>query len=139
MLARLVAAGALAAAAAACMTGSSNPGLMPVPGTPTPKTEIFTGTVAAGSQSLFSFNVTNVGDLSVTLSAAGPPSDVVMRIGLGLGTINLCNFQILKDTAAGDTPQIAASQVPSAIYCVGIGDIGNATGPVAFTLTVVHT
>jgi len=139
MLARLVVAGALAAAGAACMTGTSNPGLMPVPGTPTPKTEVFTGTVAAGAQTLFSFNVTSVGDLNVTLSAASPPSGVVMRIGLGLGTINLCNFQILKDTAAGDTPQITASQVPSAVYCVGIGDVGNATGPVTFTLTVVHT
>ena len=144
-LLRLLIAAAVATGAAACMSGGNNGnGLVPVPGVPPQKTEVFTGTVPAGGSSLFAFSVANVGDLTVTLTSAGPPSTVVMRIGLGLGSTTNCQIQVVKDTAAGDTPQIAASQVPSSTtlgssYCVGIGDTGNAQGPVTFSITVVHT
>ena len=131
---------AIAVSAAACMSGGNNGnGLIPILGTPPQKTEVFTGTVAVGGSMFYDFAVANVGDLTVTLTAAGPPSTVVMRIGLGLGTAATCQIQVTKDTAAGDTGQIAVSQVPSSSYCIGIGDIGNATGPVTFTITVVHT
>ena len=129
-----------AASGGACMSGNSNGnGLIPIPGTPPQKTEVFTGSVAVGGSSFFDFAVANVGDLTVTLTAAGPPSTVVMRIGLGVGTSTACSVQLVKDTAAGDTAQISASQVPAATYCIGIGDVGNATGPVTFSITVVHT
>lgn len=130
----------VAASAVACMSGGNNGnGLIPVLGTPPQKTEVFTGTVGVNGSMFFDFAVANVGDLSVTLTSAGPPSSVVMRIGLGLGTSTACQIQITKDTAAGDSSAIIASQVASASYCIGIGDIGNATGPVSFTITVVHT
>ncbi len=130
----------VAASGVACMSGDSNgSGLIPVLGTPPQKTEVFTGNIGVGGTMFFAFAVANVGDLSVTLTAAGPPSTVVMRIGLGLGSTTTCQIQVTKDTAAGDSSAIQVSQVPSASYCVGIGDIGNATGPVNFTITVVHT
>ena len=130
----------VAASGVACMSGDSNGnGLIPILGTPPQKTEVFTGTVGVGGTMFFAFAVANVGDLTVTLTSASPPSSVVMRIGLGLGSTTTCQIQVTKDTAAGDSSTIAASQVPSASYCVGIGDIGNATGPVNFTITVVHT
>ena len=120
-----VIAAAVAASAVGCMSGGNNGnGLIPVPGTPPQKTEVFSGTV--------------------TMTSAGPPSTVVMGIGLGLGTATTCQLQIAKNAAAGDAPQIAASQVPASSslgtsYCVGIGDVGNATGPVTFSITVIHT
>jgi hypothetical protein len=130
----------VAASGVACMSGDSNGnGLIPVLGTPPQKTEVFTGTINQGGTMFFAFAVSNVGDLNVTLTSAGPPSTVVMRIGLGLGSTTTCQIQVTKDTAAGDSSSIVVSQVPSASYCVGIGDIGNATGPVTFTITVVHT
>ena len=130
----------VAASGVACMSGDSNGnGLIPVLGTPPQKTEVFTGTVGVNGSAFFAFAVSNVGDLSVTLTAAGPPATIVMRIGLGLGTTTNCQIQVTKDSAPGDSSTITASQVPSANYCIGIGDIGNATGPVNFTLTVVHT
>jgi hypothetical protein len=130
----------VAASGVACMSGSNNGnGLMPVLGTPPQKTEVFTGSIGVGGTMFFAFAVANVGDLTVTLTSAGPPATVVMRIGLGLGTTTSCQIQVTKDTAAGDVSTIAASQVSSASYCIGIGDIGNATGPVSFTITVVHT
>jgi hypothetical protein len=124
--------------------GNNGSGLIPVLGTPPQKTEVFSGSIDKGGTMFFAFAVANVGDLTVTLTAAGPPATVVMRIGLGLGTASTCQIQVTKDTAAGDSAQIGASQVPSSVtlgnsYCVGIGDIGNATGPVTFTITVVHT
>ncbi len=140
-----VIAAAVAASAVGCMSGGNNGnGLIPVPGTPPQKTEVFSGTVAVGGSSYFAFTVANVGDLSVTMTSAGPPSTVVMGIGLGLGTATTCQLQIAKNAAAGDAPQIAASQVPASSslgtsYCVGIGDVGNATGPVTFSITVIHT
>ena len=122
------------------MSGDSNGnGLIPVLGTPPQKTEVFTGSIGVGGTMFFAFAVANVGDMSVTLTSAGPPTTVVMRIGLGLGSTTTCQIQITKDTAAGDSSSIQVSQVPSASYCVGIGDIGNATGPVNFTITVVRT
>jgi hypothetical protein len=131
---------AVAASGVACMSGDSNGnGLIPVLGTPPQKTEVYTGTIDKGGTMFFAFAVANVGDLSVTLTSAGPPSTVVMRIGLGLGSTTTCQIQVTKDTAAGDSSAIQVTQVPSASYCVGIGDIGNATGPVSFTITVVHT
>jgi hypothetical protein len=132
-------AAAVAASGAACMSGNSGNGLVPIVGTPPQKTEVFSGTVGVGSAMYFAFAVANVGDLTVTLSAASPPDAVVMRIGLGIGDTTTCQIQITQDTPAGTTPQINATQVPAGTYCIGIGDIGNATGPVTFSFTVVHT
>jgi hypothetical protein len=126
--------------------GNNGNGLIPVPGTPPQKTEVFSGTIDVGASSYFAFTVANVGDLTVTMTSAGPPSTIVMGIGLGIGgaTATTCQLQITKQTAAGDAPQIGASQVPASsslgsTYCVGIGDIGNAPGPVAFSIIIVHT
>jgi hypothetical protein len=130
----------VAASGVACLSGSNNGnGLIPVLGTPPQKTEVFSGSIDKGGTMFFAFAVANVGDLSVTLTSAGPPSTIVMRIGLGIGSTTTCQVQLTKDTAAGDSSAIVVSQVPSSSYCVGIGDIGNATGPVTFTITVVHT
>jgi hypothetical protein len=137
-------AAALVAAAigAACTTADPTPNLTPVVVTPPTKTDTFNGTVAVGQSSAFPFTVTNVGNLSITLTAAGPPPTIAMQVGVGQVQFDgSCALfpNGFKTVPAGTTPQIGATQIPAGSYCVAITDVGNATVPVTFSITVMHT
>jgi hypothetical protein len=138
----LGAAALVAAIGAACTTADPTPNLTPVVVTPPTKTEVFNGTVGVGQGTSFNFTVTNVGDLSVTLTAAAPPPTIAMQLGVGQqqfdGSCSLFSNGFIT-TPAGTTPQLGGTQISAGAYCVTISDVGNATSPVTFSITVKHT
>jgi hypothetical protein len=130
---------ASAAFAAAC-GGSSNPTTVTAP-TGTVVTQTFTGTIQPGGASNDPFTVTVAGTVSITLVSAGPPATITMGLGVGNpSSTGTCAFiQGGTTTAtAGSTAQLSG-QLGAGSYCVAVVDIGNAAGPITYTVTVAHT
>lgn len=133
---------AIAAAVAGCDTGPSGTGLVPTIVTPTAKTETFMGTVTTGGSDSHPFVSSNYGEVSITLTAVGPPADIVMGVGIGApasvvdSTCRLYQNGYLA-TAAGASPQLVGN-VPAGAYCVQVFDVGNVQGPVTYSVTVIH-
>jgi hypothetical protein len=129
-----------AATIAACNSDSSNNPLVPV--VPPLTTTTYTGTVPVQGLFATSFTVNGQSELDVTLTAAGPPSNIVMGMFVGQppttgssACIALGNATV--STGAGTSPQLSG-QVPAGVYCVQVFDIGNQTEPVNITVTVAH-
>lgn len=130
----------LAALSASCnTTDASSAGTLPPSPAPI-TTETFTGTVAVGSTNFHSFAVAlSNGLLTVTLTAAGPPSNISMGLALGTPGDGVCS-QLMNAsvrTSAGSSPQLGGT-VNAGPYCVAIFDVGNQTAPVGYALTVTH-
>ena len=106
-------------------------------------TETFTGTVQVGGQNVHNFTVTTPGTVSITMTAAGPPATITMGLGIGNpNTAGNCIFLsggTTQATASASTPQLSGALTSSGAYCVAIGDIGNAAGPITYSITVSHT
>jgi len=135
---QLAAVAALAAAAAAC-GGSTSTNTIAASG-PT-VTETFTGTVQpAGAADIHTFTVTTPGTVSVTMTSAGPPPTIMMGIGLGNpDNAGNCIYITTVQQPPSSTPQISGTVTASGAYCVAVGDIGNAAGPITYSVTVSHT
>jgi hypothetical protein len=129
---------ALALIVAACSGSNSTPTLTaPAPAT---TTETFTGTVPVGGVDFKPFTVAQAGTLSVTLTAAGPPSTIFMGVGIGTPSSSTCAV-ISGDstiTPAGVTAQLTGT-VAAGTYCVQVSDVGNEASPVTYSVTVAHT
>jgi hypothetical protein len=133
---------ALTVGATACGGGSSDGTIAPTP--PLLPTESFSGVVQPGAGNIDShtFTVTQTGSVSVTLLTAGPPATIQMGLGLGTpGASGTCSLISSANTvtAAGSTAQLPLTNVPAGTYCVAVVDVGNALGPISYTLTVSHT
>jgi hypothetical protein len=130
---------ALTATMAAC-TGSNSPtATVATPTAPT-STETFPGTVQVGGVSFSPFNVSQAGTVTVTLTAAGPPSTIWMGLGIGTPSATTCAV-IQADstiTQAGATAQLSGT-LTAGSYCVQVYDIGNQVAPVTYSVTVAHT
>ena len=102
-------------------------------------TDTFSGNVAVGGSAFNSFRVAATGTTDVTLTAAGPPSTVVM--GLAIGTVDDSGCTRLTgasvNTAAGASPQLSGVTTAGSL-CVQVRDIGNQTAAVSYTVTVTH-
>ena len=139
-LAQMSAAVAIAITAAAC-GGSSAASTVTAP-SGTVVTETFTGVVQVGQQSVNNFNVTTPGTISVTLVSTSPQTTLTMGIGVGNpGTGGICAYLSggTANVSASSTAALSGSLAASGAYCVGVGDIGNAAGPITYTVTVAHT
>ena len=140
-LAQMSAAVAIAITAAAC-GGSSDPVSVVAP-SGTVVVETFTGTVQPGTQKVHTFTITTPGTLSVTMTAAGPPATITMGIGIGnpdaAGNCIFISGGTTQATASTTTPALTGTVPVSGAYCVAIGDIGNAAGPISYSLSVSHT
>jgi len=132
---------AAAIGAAAC-GGSSSTSNIAAP-TGTVVTETFTGTVQQSATNVHSFMVTTPGLISVTLTAAGPPATITMGLGIGnpsaSGNCIFLSGGTTQATANATTPQLSGNLTSSGAYCVAIGDLGNAAGPITYSITVSHT
>jgi hypothetical protein len=126
---------ALALASAACKKDDSTPTTPTV----TSKTETFTGTVQVKSSAIHNFTVEQAGQVSVTLTAASPPSTIAMGIGVGTPANGACGVLsgASVTTAAGATAQLTGVVSPG-MLCVTIFDAGNQTAAVTYTVTVMH-
>jgi hypothetical protein len=124
-------------AATAC-TGSSTPATTTTP-TVARTTDTFTGTVQVRGSDFHSFPVTQAGTVDVTLTVAGPPPTIAMGLDVGAPNAAACvpfagaSANVQAGTAAQLSGVISAGTV-----CVQVRDIGNATGPVSYTVTVTH-
>lgn len=135
-----VALAGFAALAAAC-GGSNDPTTVTAP-TGTVVTETFNGVVPIGGTSVNNFTVTVPGTLSVTLVSTSPQTTLTMGLGIGNpGAGGTCSFISggTTQTPAGTTAQLSGTLPASGAYCVAIVDVGNAAGPISYTVTVAHT
>jgi hypothetical protein len=128
---------ALALVAAACGDNTSSGSSTTAPSTTIAET--FAGGVDVGGTSFNRFTVSQPGQVSAVLTAAGPPSTIVM--GLGLGTPSESSCAILPGastkTAAGAAAQLTG-MVSAGAMCVQVYDVGNQTDPITYSVTVTH-
>jgi hypothetical protein len=133
---------AAAALAASCGGSTTSPSVVS-PANPTVVTETFTGTVQIGATNVHNFTVSAPGTVNVTMTAAGPPSTITMGLGVGnpgaAGTCVFLSGGTTQAIASTTTPQLSGALAASGAYCVAIGDIGNAAGPITYSITVSHT
>jgi hypothetical protein len=131
---------ALVAATAACGGASgANSGITAPTGTLV--TDTFTGTVPVGGLDFHNFTVTTGGTVNATLVAAAPPSTITMGFAIGTpGTTGVCSLLsgAQVTTPPGSTAQLTGS-LAAGTYCVAVVDVGNAAGPIDYTVTVAHT
>jgi hypothetical protein len=133
----------IAVVAAACGGSSASPSsVTTTPATVT--TETFTGTLQVGTQKVHTFTVTTPGAISVTMTAAGPPPTITMGLGLGNpdasgNCIFLSGAVNTQAVASTTTPHLSGTLTASGAYCVTIADIGNAAGPITYSIAVSHT
>ena len=131
---------ALAAVAAACGGGSTTAPTSTTAAA-TISNDVFTGVVQVGGINYHNFTVTTPGSLAITLTSTAPQTTLTM--GIGVGTPNGsggCTFiQTTQGAASTTTAQLSGSITASGQYCIGIGDVGNAAGPITYSITVSHT
>jgi hypothetical protein len=123
----------------ACSGSDSAPTITTPAATTT--TETFTGTVQPGFGFDFHpFTVAQTGTVSVTLTAAGPPSTIFMGLGIGTPSATACAVISGDSTIA---PASATAQLSGTLsagsYCVQVYDVGNQAAPVTYSVTVAHT
>ena len=118
--------------------GNSPSGTVSAP-TTTRNTDTFSGTVQVGGSAFHSFPVTQTGTIDVDLTAASPPANVAMGVAIGTpGDAGCTPLAGASGTVvAGPTPQLTGVTTAGTL-CVQIRDVGQATGPVTYTVTVTH-
>jgi hypothetical protein len=126
---------------AAC-GGSNNTSTVTAP-TGTLVTDTFNGTVAVGGSDAHNFTITTPGNaLNVTLLSTAPQTTLTMGLGVGTpsstGTCSILPNGSIT-TPAGSVAQLTGSNFGAGTYCVVVVDIGNAAGPITYTVTVAHT
>jgi hypothetical protein len=125
--------------AAGCGGSSSTPSVLAPTGTLV--TDTFSGTVQPGGVDFNPFTITTGGTVNITLVSAGPPPTITMGIGVGTpsgtGTCALLSGDSTV-APASSTAQLSGS-LSAGLYCVEVVDVGNAAGPIAYTVTVAHT
>lgn len=107
--------------------------------TVTRTTDTFTGTVPIGGSDFHSFPVTVTGLIDVTLTAAAPPSAIVMGVSIGTPADGKCTALAgaLAKASAGASAQLSGMASPGTL-CVDVHDVGNQSAPVSYTVTVTH-
>jgi hypothetical protein len=131
---------ALAAGVAAC--GGSTTSSTVAPSGPV-TTVTFNGTINPGGLAVYSFQVTSPGAISVTMTSAGPPATITMGLGIGnpdaSGNCIFLSGGTTQAVASTTTPQLTGTLTSSGAYCVEIADVGNAAGPITYSIAVSHT
>jgi hypothetical protein len=102
------------------------------------QTDTFTGTLQVGGTNVHLFNVAQVGTVSATLTAVGPPSTVFVGLALGVPSGTACGLAVTINTQAGSAPQLTGTATLAGQFCVQIYDVGNLAGPASYSVTVTH-
>jgi len=133
-------------AGSACNNGSSTPVVAPSATITTTLPAAGPGTIQVGGSDFQSFTTTATGEVDVTLTSCGPPPTIF--VGLGLGTVSADNSTctvssistgpLAVQAQAGTSPQLPPVTAVPGTYCVIVADIGNASVPLTYSVTVVH-
>jgi hypothetical protein len=130
----------LLVAATAC-TGNNNTSSTTATTTPTVarSTDTFTGTGQVRGSDFHSLPVAQAGQVDTTLTVAGPPPTIAMGLDVGSPNGSACVpfAGASANVQAGSAAQLSGV-VSAGTICVQVRDIGNATGPVSYTVTVLH-
>lgn len=132
---------AFSAVLAGC--GNSGTTTTPTTTTDTRNNETFGATLNVGQSQFYSFTTISPGTTDITLVSIRPSGSVASTLspvmGLGLGTPQATDCAL--SSAINTTPALKAQlSVATSVstYCVKIADIGNLSGPVDYTIRVVH-
>jgi hypothetical protein len=130
---------ALACASSALVLGACSTMDIPTLPSAAPVTETFENQFGVQGAASRSFVVSETGAVSVTLTAAGPPSDVALGIGIGIprSTGSGCSLSRSVTATAAATPHLTVTAEPGT-YCVQVFDVGALTGDVRFSVSVLH-
>jgi hypothetical protein len=135
---RLFAFAALTALLAGACSKATQSTTAPSATTSSPTTETFASLLTAGGTASRAFTAAQAGTINVTLTSAGPPSSIVVGLGVGIRGAGVpCSLSISTATAAGSAAQITTT-ADAGSYCVEIFDLGHVTGAVSFSITVDH-
>jgi hypothetical protein len=95
--------------------------------------------VPVSGRAYHTFTVAQTGQVDLTLTAAAPPSTIVMGVGVGTVSDSTC---VVLSGASGRAPAGASAQVSGTVspgtFCAEIHDVGNQAAPVTYTLSVAH-
>jgi hypothetical protein len=125
---------ALAFAAASCSAD-----VVPTSADPDTTTDVFSTQLGIGGTATRSFKVRTTGTVSVTLTSVGPPSTVAVGVGVGIPQASGSGCSLTRSvvaTASAD-PQLTLT-ADGGTYCVRVYDVGNLTGDVTFSISVLH-
>ena len=127
--------GAAALAALACDDGAA----AAPPTTTSPVTETFAGQFTVGGAAARSFTAASAGTATITLTQIGPPTDVIVGLGVGIPQSDSAGCFLTDSvlTGAASTPQLTVA-VEAGTYCVRLFDMGAMTSQVAFSVTIVR-
>ena len=129
------------AAIAALALGGTSCGTLDVPTAPTagPFTDVFTSQLGIRGTATRSFTVNAPGTVSLTLTSIGPPSTLAVGVGVGIPNGSGAGCNLTKSVVAGasSSPQLTITADGGA-YCVRVFDVGNLTGDVTFSVSVLH-
>ncbi len=99
----------------------------------------FTGTLQVGGTNTHTFTVNQIGSLTVTLTAAGPPATIFVGLGVGTFSSGTCSLAATASAQGGTAAQLSGTASIVGMWCVQVGDIGNLAAPVTYSITVVHS
>ena len=103
-------------------------------------TETFMGTVEPMGIASHNFTVAQLGEVDITLTAAGPPATISMGLSVGTPSGSTCTLNIPGGSVsaqASTTPQLVGTAAAGQL-CVAVYDIGNQSAAVNYTVTVAH-
>src|SRR5579864_5760577 len=133
----------LAAAGAVACNSNSASTLPAIPATPVYGNQTFNGTVNVLGFDVQQFTVAISGNVTVTLTAAGPPPTITMGVFVGTpataGSSSCTALSGATATGPASSTPLLTGQLVAGAYCVQIYDIGQQTGPITYTLTVNHS
>jgi hypothetical protein len=100
--------------------------------------DTFSGSVSVGGSDSHAFK-TSSGNVSVVLTAAGPPDTIAMGVGIGVQDGSTCTLiaGASTTTSAGPTAQLSGA-VSQGTFCVQVYDVGRATAPISYSVSVIH-
>ena len=110
---------------------------------PTTQTQTYTGQLVVGGSQFYSFSTVATGTTDITLTGLRPlntpnaPFSVSIGMGLGTPQGTDCALSSAITTRPALAKQLSVSTGIST-YCVKIADVGQLTGPVEYTVRVVH-
>jgi hypothetical protein len=129
--------------AAGCNTQTAD-NSAPAPDAPIITEPTYSGTLSISQTRVYTFNVTAVGPLTVTMTAAGPPPTIAVGLVVGTPTFSttgtICTpVSTAVNATASTTPQIAGTPQSTGSYCLAVYDPGTLTGDISYTIIVTHT